>query len=108
MSCCCISRDLKDDLPGEIRRIAAFLDIPIDEARLPAIVEHCSFDYMKTNAGKTAPLGGALLGGRRRDLHPQGHQWPLAGRADADEARAYEVKARAELGEPCAAWLAGN
>jgi aryl sulfotransferase len=35
---------LKQDLPCEIRRIAAFLDIPIDEARFPAIVEHCSFD----------------------------------------------------------------
>jgi aryl sulfotransferase len=41
---------LKRDLPGEIRRIACFLEVPIDEARFPSIVEHCSCDYMKRNA----------------------------------------------------------
>jgi hypothetical protein len=45
---------------GEIRGIAAFLDIPIDEARWEAIVEHCSFDWMKRNATKSVPLGGAF------------------------------------------------
>ena len=52
--------DLKRDLPGQIRRIATFLDIPIDEARWPAIVEHCSFEWMKANATKSVPLGGAF------------------------------------------------
>jgi aryl sulfotransferase len=42
--------DLKADLGGEIRRIAAFLDTPIDAATLPAIVEHCGFDYMRAGA----------------------------------------------------------
>src|SRR3546814_1948914 len=41
--------DLKKDMPGEIRRVAAFLDIAIDESRWEAIVEHCSFDYMKAH-----------------------------------------------------------
>ena len=75
--------ELKRDLAGEIRRIAAFLDIPIDEARFPAIVEHCSFDYMKHRAPKTVPVGGAFWDGGRGHLHPQGHQWPLARRAHA-------------------------
>ena len=30
---------LKSDLDGEMRRLSAFLGIPIDEARWPAIVE---------------------------------------------------------------------
>ncbi len=42
--------NLKSDMPGEIRRIAAFLEIDIDEAHWPAIVEHSTFDYMKANA----------------------------------------------------------
>ena len=43
--------DLKRDMPGEMRRIAGFLDIPIDESRWPDIQEYCSFDWMKKNAG---------------------------------------------------------
>jgi aryl sulfotransferase len=42
--------NLKADLPGQIREIAAFLDIPIDPASFDRIVEHCSFDYMKKAA----------------------------------------------------------
>ena len=70
--------DLKHDLLGEIRRIAAFLDIPIDDAAFPAIVEHSSFDYMKRSAAKSVPLGGACWEGGAQDFYPQGHEWPLA------------------------------
>lgn len=52
--------DLKRDMPGEMRRIASFLQIPVDEARWPIMVEHCSFDWMKANATKSVPLGGAF------------------------------------------------
>lgn len=34
-------QNMKDDLPGMIREIAAFLDIKIDEEMFPEIVEHC-------------------------------------------------------------------
>ncbi len=99
---------LKQDLPGEIRRIAAFLDVPIDEARLPVIVEHCSFDWMKRNAGKTVPAGGAFWEGGAETFIHKGVNGRWRDVLSPDEAGAYEVKARAELGEPCAAWLAGN
>lgn len=49
---------MKADLPGSIRAIAEFLEIPIDEANFPAIVEHCTFDYMKAHAELSAPAGG--------------------------------------------------
>lgn len=35
--------DLRRDLPGQMREVAAFLDIAIDESRFPAMVEHCGF-----------------------------------------------------------------
>jgi aryl sulfotransferase len=50
--------DLKADVPAAIRSVAAFLDIPIDEAGLSAIVEHCSFAYMKAHGSHVAPGGG--------------------------------------------------
>src|SRR5262245_18601951 len=52
--------ELKADLPAQIRRIAKFLSIPIDESRFPAIVERCGFAWMKANATKSVPLGGAF------------------------------------------------
>lgn len=42
--------NLKADLPGQVRSIAEFLGIEIDPATVPAILEHCSFDYMRNIA----------------------------------------------------------
>jgi aryl sulfotransferase len=36
--------DLKRDMPGEIRVIAEFLEIPINESNWDTIREYCSFD----------------------------------------------------------------
>ncbi len=74
---------LKRDLRGEMGRIAAFLDVPIEPRALPAMAEHCSFDWMKRHASKSAPLGGALWQWRGRNLHQPGNQRALARRADA-------------------------
>jgi aryl sulfotransferase len=38
-------------MPGEIRKIAAFLEIDIDESKWDTILHHCSFDYMKAKDG---------------------------------------------------------
>ena len=81
-ACSCISSALKDDMPGEIRRIAAFLEIPIDEATWEAILEHCSFDYMKANATASVPLGGAFWDGGAETFIHKGDQRPLARRAE--------------------------
>jgi hypothetical protein len=42
--------NLKKDLPGEIRRIAEFLNIEIEPNKFDLIVEKCTFKYMKKNA----------------------------------------------------------
>jgi aryl sulfotransferase len=97
---------LKADLPGQIRRIASFLSIPIDERRWPAILEHCSFAYMKAHATKSVPLGGAFWdGGATTFVHQgtNGRGRDVLGEADC---RWYEETARRELGEDCARWLA--
>ncbi|MGB2933197.1 MAG: sulfotransferase domain-containing protein [Methyloceanibacter sp.] len=99
---------LKQDLPGEIRRVAAFLDLHIDEARFPAIVEHCGFAYMKQNAARAVPLGGAFWEGGAETFIHKGVNGRWRDVLSPEESTAYEVKARAELGEACAAWLAGN
>jgi aryl sulfotransferase len=99
---------LKQNMPGEIRRIADFLNIEIDESRWDSILRHCSFDYMKANATKSVPLGGIFwdggaetfihkgVNGRWRDVLP-----------DEDKAH-YEAKSLEELGPECSRWLASG
>lgn len=97
---------LKDDMPQQIRRIAEFLDIDIDETNWPAILEHCSFDYMKAHASETVPLGGALWEGGAQTFMNKGTNARWRDILSADENRRYENMAREKLGHDCARWLA--
>lgn len=98
--------DLKADLDGEMRKIAAFLDVPVDEAKWPQIVEHCTFDYMKQNAANTVPLNGALWEGGAKTFIHQGTNGRWKDLLTAEDNAAYEAKALEELGPECAHWLA--
>ena len=99
--------ELKKDLPGSIRGIAAFLDIPIDEAKFPAIVSHCGFDYMKSHAEEVTPLRGAMWNGGAKTFINKGTNGRWRDMLTAGDIARYEAKVRAELGEDCARWLAG-
>jgi len=98
--------ELKADLDGQMRRIAAFLEIPIDEAKWPQIVEHCTFDYMKEKGAASVPLNGALWEGGAKTFIHQGINGRWMDTLSAEDSARYEAKARAELGEECARWLA--
>lgn len=97
---------LKKDMPGEIRRIAQFLEIPIDENKWDRILKHCSFDYMKAHAEQSSPLGGALWEGGAKTFINKGtnDRWRHV-LSEADSAR-YEKLALEKLGPECAHWLA--
>ena len=98
--------ELKRDMPGQIRRVAKFLDIPIDESKWDAIVEHCSFDYMKANATKSVPLGGVFWDGGAQVFINKGTNGRWREILTAQDVKRYEDKAREELGQACAHWLA--
>jgi len=98
--------DLKQDMPGQIRRIAGFLDIPIDGDRWPAILEYCSFDWMKQNATKSVPLGGAFWDAGPKVFIHRGVDGRWHDRLSEAQSREYEERAVAEFGEACARWLA--
>ncbi|MDH5233264.1 MAG: sulfotransferase domain-containing protein, partial [Gammaproteobacteria bacterium] len=97
---------LKEDMPSEIRRIAQFLDITIDENKWDLILEYCSFEYMKAHAGQVAPLGGSLWEGGAKTFINKGNngRWRDT-LSDADSAR-YDALALEKLGPECAYWLA--
>ncbi|MBC7986342.1 MAG: sulfotransferase domain-containing protein [Sphingomonadaceae bacterium] len=98
--------DLKRDLEGEMRGIADFLDIAIDESRWPTILEHCGFDYMKANAAAAAPLGGALWEGGASTFINRGNNGRWRDVLTVEDNRRYEAIAREQLGEACVKWLA--
>ena len=98
--------ELKADLPGQIRRIAAFLDIPVDERDFPRIVEHCSFAYMKAHAERSTPGGGIFWEGGAQTFVHKGSNGRWRDVLSAAEIRHYEATALSELGPDCARWLA--
>ncbi len=101
--------DLKCDMAGEIRRLAKFLEIPIEEDNWDAILLHCSFDYMKANATKSVPLGGAFWDGGAKTFIHKGKNGRWRDTLSQDDVQRYEDRAIKELGPECAHWLAkGN
>ena len=100
--------DLKADLAGEMREIADFLEIDIPEARWPDVVEHCTFDYMKANAPRYAPLGGMIFNGGADTFINKGTNGRWRDVLTAADVAAYEEAMGARLGSECARWLAGG
>lgn len=97
---------LKRNLPGETRRIAAFLEIPIDETRWDAILEYCSFDWMKANATKSAVGSVARWNGGAQVFFHRGVNGRWFETLTSAEGAEYEARAARELGPECARWLA--
>ena len=93
-------------MPGEIRRIAEFLQITNYEEEWESILLHCSFDYMKANAVKSVPLGGAFWDGGAQTFIYKGTNGRWRDVLENDEVLKYERRAVEELGQECAHWLA--
>jgi aryl sulfotransferase len=99
-------QNLKDDMEGQMRQIAAYLDIPIDESRWDDMVLHCTFDYMKKNATASTPMGGAIFDGGAEVFINKGTNGRWRDTLTKDDIELYEARAIEELGAECAHWLA--
>ena len=69
------------------------------------MVEHCSFAWMKANATKSTPLGGAWDGGAEVFIN-KGTNGRWRDVLTLEDNNRYETIAREQLGEECARWLA--
>ena len=98
--------NLKKDMPGEIRQIAAFLDIAIDETNWEAILEHCSFHYMKAHAAECVPFAGDIFSGGAKSFMHKGVNGRWNDMLTPDDIEQYERTAEEKLGLRCANWLA--
>jgi len=98
--------ELKRDMPGTMRRMAGFLDINVDAAKWPEILEYCSFDWMKANATKSVPLGGAFWDAGAQVFINKGTNGRWKDTLTTADNANYETRAVKELGGACAHWLA--
>lgn len=97
--------DLLNDTDTQMRRISNYLEIPINEALWPTLVEGVSFGSMKRNADKMAPGG---TGGAWKDnsnFFHKGTNKRWLGVLRADQTAAYDALALRELGPDHARWL---
>ena len=99
--------DLKADLDGQMRRIAGFLDIPIDETMWPTQVERCTFAGMKARPDDIAEFESQFIGGADTFLY-KGTNGRWHGELTDDELARYDVAVAEYLTPECATWLAGG
>jgi len=96
---------LKADLPAEIRRIGAFLDVPIDEALLPAMVEHCGLEHMRRQAAAFERLKHRFKGGGATFINKGTNERWRDVLSPAEIAKCDAIAAE-RLTPDCARWLA--
>ncbi len=96
--------DLKADRGGEMRRIADFLGIAIDEALWPTLIEAAGFDAMKAASDQLMPTAADIWeGGGKTFLHKGTNgRWRDIFRAD--DLALYDAKVAAEFSPELAAW----
>ncbi len=81
-------------------------ETPIDENKWPAILEHCSFDYMKSHGASILPRAESVFQDGAKSFFNKGTNGRWRDVLTADDIARYDAMARKELGEECANWLA--
>jgi aryl sulfotransferase len=100
--------DLKADLPGEMRRIAHFLDIDVPEEKWPVLADAATFVSMKRDAHILGPEMGMIFeGGADRFLYKgTNDRWRDV--LTADDLALYEAAAARTLTPELKRWLEGG
>jgi aryl sulfotransferase len=99
--------DIIGDMPEQIRRLAAFIDAPLDEARLAAILPLCAIGHMREVASEDAMLTRAFKQGAATFFNKgtNGRWRDVLTPAEIDKA---DVIAERSLTPDCARWLRGG
>jgi aryl sulfotransferase len=96
--------DLAADLEGEMRRIAAWLEIEVDEARWPELVKAATFAEMKSKAEQVAPDPVGLF--RSRDaFFRRGTSGSASELLTPEQLATYEARVAAMAPKDLLAWL---
>jgi aryl sulfotransferase len=96
--------DLKSDLEHEMRRIAKFLDINLEESQWPAMVERCTFEGMRNADKKVGDFDVAFEGGIKGFVY-KGTNGRWRDVLDEDDLADYQRKVAQTLPEEAARWV---
>jgi len=100
--------DLKADLDAEMRRVSAFLDIPVDERLWPSLVDAARFESMRESGATLMPRGrGSWKNGHESFFHAGTNARWREVLTPADIAL-YEDRLAREASPALARWLAGG
>ncbi|HEY2355899.1 MAG TPA: sulfotransferase domain-containing protein [Phenylobacterium sp.] len=96
--------DLKKDLLGEMRRIAAYLAIEIPQALWPSLLQAASIDSMRREAATTGGMDFVFQGGADRFFN-KGVNGRWQGMFTPEDLALYDAKIRASFTPDQAFWL---
>ncbi|MFT7245141.1 MAG: aryl sulfotransferase [Candidatus Azotimanducaceae bacterium] len=96
--------NLKADLEQEMRRIARFLNIELEESQWPAVVERCTFEGMRSADKKVGDFDAAFEGGIEGFVY-KGTNGRWHDVLDKDDLAAYQRKVKEALPEDAAHWV---
>lgn len=97
--------DLLKDLDGEMRRISAYLDIPVNEDIWPELVKGATFGEMKSNAAHMAPGATKGLWKDASSFFHKGTSRRWEGSLTDDQIEHYRAVAKAKLEPELEQWL---
>ena len=97
--------DLKADLPAEVRRIAAFLDVPVDDAEVERVARESQLDRMREKALEGEDMLSQFFEGGAKSFFFKGTNGRWRDVLDAADLALYEEAKRRVLTPDCAAWL---
>ncbi|MFZ1753839.1 MAG: sulfotransferase domain-containing protein [Caldilineaceae bacterium] len=97
--------DLKNDFVGELRRIAAFLAIPLADDALPALMQAASLDAMREREARLNQSWSATFKDGAGTFFFKGTNGRWRDVLSEEEVQMYEAKVAQVLTPECRAWL---
>jgi hypothetical protein len=97
--------ELKADLKGQMRELAARLGIEVDEDQWPSLVQAATFESMRTNADTTAPCGGRAHWIDPTAFFNRGTSGQWRDLLDDGDLVRYAARVRALASDDLVAWL---
>jgi aryl sulfotransferase len=97
--------DLLNDLEGEMRRVAGFLEIEVDETAWPSLVEKATFATMKKNAEQVTLMSEDIFTGGAQQFIYKGTNGRWRGVLSQHDISLYEQVVEKRLSPDCAQWL---
>ena len=97
--------DMKRDLGGQMRRVAAALGITVDEKLWPALIRAAGFENMKENSAMLAPDASTGIWRDHGNFFNKGESGQWRNVLGPEELRVYEQVKRARLSPELAEWI---